>query len=196
VAPETRRVPGSECFPVPALPSSSITPGSSTPAQPAIPGLHTTHGNTVWIEWIGGGARHNLNDGVGATANRVDIINCEFYDNGDDGCRVTGNVTPAVLENIQSYNNGGFALRIESNPGGIGSDLSGFGNGYNGVYVSGILKSDPLNGFWYWNNNPELPHHRQRPDHQRRHPPQGGRRYRGQVPGHKLFHYREQRRTY
>ncbi len=119
-------------------------------------GLQTTSGIATQILWDGGGARHCLAEGTEIYAGLTDLRNLVFSDNGTDGLVIRSSVPP-TLDAINCLDNGNYAIKINLNPGHLPSNLSGSGNGRNGIYVTGTLGGAEPDGTWNWGANSGLP---------------------------------------
>jgi len=119
-------------------------------------GFHTSSGYPEQVSFDGGGVRYCLYDGMNFKGDLVDLNNLLIHDNGADGVEVASTQPPS-LQNIQANNNGGYAMKINQNPGDILTGLSGSNNGYNGVFVTGTLGGAEPEATWNWAANPNFP---------------------------------------
>ncbi len=115
----------------------------------------STFGNPADLTWIGGSCAYSAHDGIRVSPTNTNISDLAVYNCAQDGVELSP-VTPPVLSDIDSFNHGGYAVKINQNPGNLDGTITGHSNGVNGVYVNGILGAGQP-GTWTWASAPDLP---------------------------------------
>lgn len=119
--------------------------------------VHTSAGVMTSLTWNGGGTHNSANDGARITSATTWLSNLEASYNALDGIELTPTV-PASFDAIAANGNGGYGIRVTQNPGFFPSNLSGSGNGVNGIFVTGSLGGSAPNQMWTWGANANFPY--------------------------------------
>lgn len=114
-------------------------------------------GRATSITWNGGGTYYSSSYGANLQAVNITLSNLIVNNNGDDGIHYDS-THPATLASISANNNAGYALSTSVTPGNLPNTLSGSGNGYNAVYISGTIGGTEAPATWSWGANPTLPY--------------------------------------
>ncbi|MFN0150054.1 MAG: FlgD immunoglobulin-like domain containing protein [bacterium] len=109
------------------------------------------------LSWNGGGAHNSANDGARVSCTSSSFANLSVTGNAIDGIEITP-TNPPVLDAIVATNNAGYGIRVTQNPGSFPANLSGSGNGVNGIYATGSLGGAAPNQRWTWGANPAFPY--------------------------------------
>jgi len=109
------------------------------------------------LSWNGGGAHNSANDGARVSCTSASLANLSVTGNALDGLEIIP-TNPPVLDAIVASANAAYGIRIMQNPGAFPANLSGSGNGVNGIYVTGILGGSLPNQKWSWGANPTFPY--------------------------------------
>lgn len=114
-------------------------------------------GRAASITWNGGGTCYSAGYGANLQAVNMTLSNLVVNNNGHDGLHYDS-THPATLSWISASHNARYALSTSVNPGNFPNTLSGSGNGYNAVYISGTLGGADAPATWSWGANPTLPY--------------------------------------
>ncbi len=119
--------------------------------------VSTSSGVLNSVTWDGGGSFFSANDGV-----RISFVNGsfrgEFDDNVQDGLEMNPTNPPdfGLPAGLSANRNGGYAVRVNQNPGSFPGQWLGANNGRNAVYVNGTLGGSAPNRKWTWGGAGQL----------------------------------------
>ncbi|MFN0151665.1 MAG: FlgD immunoglobulin-like domain containing protein [bacterium] len=119
--------------------------------------MTTSAGPAAALSWNGGGAHNSANDGIRVACTASSFANLEFSGNAIDGLEVVP-TNPPAFDAIAANNNAAYGVRVTQNPGSFPGNITGSGNGVNGIYVTGSLGGPAPNQQWSWGANPSFPY--------------------------------------
>jgi len=114
-------------------------------------------GSVASLSWNGGGTHNSADDGARVSCTNSSFANLSVTGNAIDGLEIIP-TNPPLLDAIVASNNAAYGLRVMQNPGSFPANLSGAGNGVNGIYVTGNLGGPAANQKWSWGANPTFPY--------------------------------------
>lgn len=119
--------------------------------------LFTDWGTASWIHWNRGGSSWSLQHGVSVAVASGTFHGLSFEHNTLHGF-YAGAQAPVVIDSCLATDNGGAGIALATNPGSIGAGFGGARNGYNGIYVNGIVGGVTPGHTWSWASNPGFPY--------------------------------------
>ena len=106
--------------------------------------------------WNGRRHANSANDVARVSCTSASFANLSVTGNAIDGLEIIP-TNPPVLDAIVASDNAAYGIRVMQNPGAFPANITGSGNGVNGIYVTGNLGGAAANQKWSWGVESGMP---------------------------------------